>query len=187
MDLNYIALISGIIGIATAILSSIMSFLQSKKITKLNHELSTKKIKDEEIIKFVLNYEMQNIESPISYLKDYMKITQYNKDKLKELINKYDNLFFIEIRKILEGIKDELIEQYSKSVYYFNKVDQEKIAHNIKNIFCEIVDEILSNQNFNKQSVNDKIKLISDMQSNLQASIENSINNSLSELKNQSR
>lgn len=182
-----IALITGIIGLLTAILSSIISYCQSKKIAKLNHELETKKIKDEEIIKFLLTYDTQNINHSILHLKDYLKTSQYNKDKLKELINNCDKRFSDEIKKELLEIKNEIIEQYSKSVYYFNKADSEKYAHSIKNIFCDITDEILSDLTFDKESLISKIKIISDKQFNLQTSIEHHVDKMLTELKNQSK
>jgi hypothetical protein len=182
-----IALITGSVGILTAILSSVLSYKQSKKIAKLNKELETKKVKDEEIIKFILTYDTQNINQSILHLKDYLKITQYNKDKIKELINNCEKSFSDELKQELTKIKNEIIEQYSKSVYYFNKVDTEKYAHSIKNIFCDIIDKLDSDVNSEKDQLFSMIKIISEKQYNLQLSIEHYVDEMLNKLKNQSQ
>jgi hypothetical protein len=71
-----IAIITGCVGLLTAVLTTFWTFLQSRKITNLKSELELKKEKDSQTFKFLLSYETDMINQYFIHLKEFLILTQ---------------------------------------------------------------------------------------------------------------
>lgn len=170
MDKITIAIVTGSIGLITAVITSFLAFLQSKRLEKLKSELDIRQEKDREIFKFFLTFETNQLNQSFIELRDFIKLTQFLKDQLRDLIKNREEYFENEFNENLESFKDDIIKQYSKSAYYFNKADQDRNAHTIKNLFVQTLDLLKSNSNIDRAYEN--LKNISAKQDLLQTKME---------------
>ena len=177
-----IAIATGSLGLITALITSFWTLLQSKKIEKLKNELDFKKEKDSQIFKYLLTFETDIINQYVINLRDFVKITQQLKDQLRDSLNKRNDFFFEELSVSLNTIKQSIINQYSISAYYFNQTDNEKNAHEIKNLFLSIIDKVLSNDTFDSDLITNQIKEISKRQEELQSNVDSEIKRRLHEI-----
>lgn len=178
------AIITGLIGLITALSASFWTFIQSRKIEKLKNELELKKEKDSQTFRFILTYETDTINQYFIHLKEFLITTQTYKDQIRELTKNLDNYFPKELNEKLNEIKLSIINQYSKSVFYFNKADHDKHAHTIKNLFIEVLDLLISNKVLQPESISEQLNEISKRQIQLQKAMEEEIEKLLSTVKN---
>lgn len=178
------AIITGLIGLITALATGIWTLIQSKKIEKLKTELELKKDKDTQIFKYFLSYETDTINQYFFHLKDFLIKTQAFKDQIREIIKNFDKYFPKELNEKLTDIKLSIIDQYSKSVFYFNKADPNKNAHTIKNLFIELIDSIISRDERDPHNINEQLSEISERQIQLQKVMEEEIEKLLDSIKN---
>lgn len=162
------AIITGAIGLVTALATSIWTLVQSKKIEKLKNELELKKEKDTQIFKYFLSYETDTINQYFIHLKDFLIKTQAFKDQIREITKNLDKYFPKERNEKLTEIKLSIIDQYSKSVFYFNKADPDKNAHTIKNLFIDLIDSIIPEDKIETNNIIEQLNEISKRQIQLQ-------------------
>lgn len=178
------AIITGAIGLITALATGILTLVQSGKIEKLKNELELKKDKDTQIFKYFLSYETNTINQYFIHLKDFLIKTQAFKDQIREIAKNIDKYFPKELNEKLTEIKLSIIDQYSKSVFYFNKADPNKNAHTIKNLFIELIDSIITRDETESRNVNEQLNEISKRQIQLQKVMEEEIEKLLDTIKN---
>jgi hypothetical protein len=181
-----LAIFTGIIGLITAIVAGTMTFFQSRKIEKLKNELELQKDKDTQVFKYFLAYETDTINQYFIHLKDFLIKTQAHKDQLREIIKNGHKYFPKELNDNLTGIKQSLINEYSKSVFYFNKADTDRNAHTIKNLFIELIDSINSQDENSSHKLNEQLNEISIRQIQLQKIMEEEIDKLLDAVKQKS-
>lgn len=169
-----VALITGSLGMVTAIITTIRSHHQSKSLEKLKSELEAKKSTDHEIFKFLMSYETDTINQNFLLLKEFIQISQVLKNQIRDLNNHYDTFFIDDVKNIISQLRNKLVDQYSKSAYYFNKADTNKNGHSIKNTYLDIFDLFLK-EPIDHQKINDKINEVIEKEKLLQQEIEQEI------------
>lgn len=168
-----VALITSLTSVLTAVFTSIKLFRQNAQIELLKHELDLKKMSEGEIIKFLLTYETDKVNQSFIYLKDFLAVTQRLKDMVKDVLNHYDTYTPEDIYTRLAAGKMTIIDEYSKSIYYFNEIDENEYAHHLKNGFIEIFQLLLTN--FNPEEVQAKLLEITNGQKKLQQEVNKNI------------
>ena len=102
------------------------------------------------------------------HLKYFLIKTQAFKDQIREITKNLDKYFPKELNEKLTEIKLSIIDQYSKSVFYFNKADPDKNAHTMKNLFIDLIDSIISEDKIETNHINEQLNEISKRQIQLQ-------------------
>jgi hypothetical protein len=163
----------------TAIAVALINYRNNKKIENIKSEIESKSKKDNEIFKFLLTYETENINQYLIALKEFLQKSQESKDKIKQLFSNH-TLIKEERKQKLEVIREEIIKVYSKNVYYFNLSDKKSIAHSVKNLLIELIDIInkVSTENFSN-----KLSQISEGQKQLQVEVDKEISSALNLIK----
>lgn len=180
-----LAILTGAIGLITALATGIWTLIQSRKIEKLKNELELKKDKDSQIFKYFFTYETDTINQYFVHLKDFLIKTQAFKDQIREIAKNFEKYFPKELNEKLEVIKSSIIDQYSKSVFYFNKADPNRNAHTIKNIFIELIDSLINQDERELCKLNEQLDEISKRQIQLQKVMEEEIEKLLDTIKNE--
>lgn len=167
-----IAVITSLTSFLTAIFITLKSFSQSRKIEKLKNELELKKNQYYDIFKYSLSYNTELANQYFIHLKDFLQLTQILKDKTRDLIKYLNNFSPKEKQKKIKEMKDEIIVQYSKSVYFFNNSDKNKFAHSIKNLFIKIFDLLETDKVISEDIIKKTINEISELQNKLQKEVD---------------
>jgi len=166
-----IPVITGIIALITAVITSYWTYIQSKRIETLKRELEVQKETDSQIFKFLLSYETDKVNQILIALKEYLTLVQTSKDQIRDIGHNRNVYFGEESESKLIEIRKSIIEQYAKSVYYFNENDVGKNAHTIKNYFLEIIDDIMI-EGCQSDQIDILLKKISITQDQLQAVVQ---------------
>jgi hypothetical protein len=179
-----IAIITGCAGLLTAVLTTFWTFLQSRKITNLKSELELKNDKDSQTFKFLLSYETDMINQYFIHLKEFLILSQFVKDQIREIIKEYDYSFKEELVDRLKVVKTQIINQFSKSIYYFNHADQHRHAHSIKSNLVIIIDMIIDADVIDNKLLVQKINNVTRMQVQLQEEVDSEIDKIISNVRN---
>ncbi len=158
-----IQMIISLTSIMATILVAYITFLNSKKIKKIEAHQK----KDYDRFKQFLLHNNKRKDEYLFHLKNFLQLSQELKDNTRELLKNKNYIVQEELQERILLMKQELISRFSESVFVFNNSDKEGYAHTIKILFIEIFDDILDN----KFNVNNQINLISNKQKELQEEV----------------
>jgi hypothetical protein len=179
----FVALTTGLLALAATVYSTLKSNKQAKRIeelqaeharkmAQLQTELDIKKESDNSKFKFLLNYDTDKVNQYMISLKEFLTVSQKAKDEVRDILDQFDHTFPADRLKQMTEIKKSMVDQYAGHVYYFNKADKEKIAHEIKNLFVDIFGLFVNMPDGFKQQIENDIDKVSAKQQLLHQEIE---------------
>lgn len=174
-----ITIVTAFFTLITAIILAFINYRNNKKFESIRTEIENKAKKDTEIFKYLLTYETETINQYLIALKDFLQCSQELKDKTKQLFNNF-TIIDAEKKIKLDSLKEEIIKQYSKNIYYFNMSDKKHIAHSIKNLMVDLIDATFENSNEKFTKV---FYEITEKQKDLQIEVNIEINKALNEIR----
>lgn len=176
-----IAVVTSALSLTTAVVLAFVNHRNNKKIESLKSEIAQKSKKDDEIFQFLLTYETAAINQYLIALKELLQCSQEIKDRTRQLF-KENNIVVDERKKILNSLKEDIIDKYAKNVYYLNKSDKESIAHSLKNLVIDLV-------SLDSGTPNEKVEMliskITDKQNLLQKEVDKQISKALNDIRSQ--
>jgi hypothetical protein len=135
-DKFYIAIITALFALSTAIVQLIITRKNAIKIETLKSKLDISKRYSEELIKAYADSFFENFQDELNFLKSYLKELQLQKEFLRDIV-KYPNEYSINTtKKTLLERQHTVIELYSKYLLSISEKTQ-KTAHFLKNLIIE--------------------------------------------------
>jgi len=170
-----VSLITGLTAISTAIITVIVNTRNSRKIETLKTELEQKKVKDNEIMKWLLSYKTDMIHQHLASLKEFLSVVQYSKDRLRSILQANGSMFPEEKKQQLQIIQQAIIDKYSITRYYFDNTPFGEQAHFIKSNLLLIITKLLSDNGTDNSLILSLIEEISVRQNKLRIGMEQEI------------
>ncbi|PWV55534.1 hypothetical protein [Chitinophaga sp. S165] len=170
-----VAVIAAIAAVVTAITSAVINIRNSQKIELLKNELERKKVKDQEIMKWLISYKTDMVDQHLVSLKDFLTILQYSKDRLRNIFINYDSIISEERAGQLQNVQHAIIEKYSMTRYYFDNTVWGDLAHNIKSNLLSIIGELSSTNDLDRAMITSLIHDVSVKQNELHKGMEQEI------------
>ncbi len=153
-DKFYIAIITAVFALTTAIVQLIITRKNAIKIETLKSKLDISKIYSEELIKAYADSFFDNFQDELTFLKSYLQELQLQKEYLRDVI-KYPKEYSVNTtKKTLLERQQTIIDLYSKSQLSISENTQKK-THYLKNLIIEsteITIEFLKTRNKEKKT-----------------------------------
>ncbi len=135
-DKFYIAIITAVFALTTAIVQLIITRKNAVKIETLKSKLDISKTYSEELIKAYADSFFDNFQDELNFLKSYLKELQLHKEYLRDIIKYPDEYSPNTTKEALLERQHTIIDLYSKSQLSISESTQKK-AHYLKNLIIE--------------------------------------------------